>query len=382
MHRRPSLIPVRFALISFTAAGIVAAVLGLASWLALGTQVRDIARSHADKESLIAHIAVRENAQRLTDVLEAYTSSRVLSRAVRQQDDAAIEELLETLHEQNEGVRVAFFVRNDGTATHMYPLDRSVLGKAYTDRDWYRGVRRQSPYLSEVYEIAAFDQPRAITVAATVPGPSGKPIGIITAVQEASYFDEALDELEDVESSEVAIIDQRGALVAATDPHDRALARARRDARSDARGRFSLGDASYVYRAVDVGDGSGWQVVSVVSEQSVAPGLVSLRRGALVFILLEGLALLAVGWVVWRVMRAAQLERILASERRRAFEINDGIVQRLAAAELALTLGKHDEAAAATRSALREAKELVDELVIEDPSYVRRVTSARDGGDT
>ena len=56
------------------------------------------------------------------------------------------------------------------------------------------------------------------------------------------------------------------------------------------------------------------------------------------------------------------MEDLLAERRRKALALNDGVVQRLAAALLALDLGRVEESRAHLEGALKASQEIVSDL--------------------
>ena len=80
-----------------------------------------------------------------------------------------------------------------------------------------------------------------------------------------------------------------------------------------------------------------------------------------------------------------ELERREARERQ-ALEINDGIVQALAVAEYRLAQGDHDKAREAVRESLEAARDIITDLLGEDPTVaiqpgdLRRQTPGHLGG--
>lgn len=71
-----------------------------------------------------------------------------------------------------------------------------------------------------------------------------------------------------------------------------------------------------------------------------------------------------------------QRAREAESSRRKAFEINDTVVQRLAVADLAFGMGRTEEAAAAVREALAVAKHVINEWASEGDADLRRSAPA------
>lgn len=367
-RRRRALVVAAFAATAVVVAGLAAVTEILAE-----RALEDRARSRAALTAELAGLAVDENARRLTELV-VLTASGPQALAGLRGDVASQDAVVRTLGRAAAGVRIAFLVDAAGDVVAMSPLDPAVIGENFRFRDWYVGVTRRSPYLSEVYNIAAFDQPRAVTIAANVPGPGGKRAGIVTVVQETAEFEPLVRRIARDGDIRVSVLDQSGALVAGAEPPAEArgtivVARGRgeaeRRAGSGTEGRFLAATALPF---------SGWVVLADIPAERALADLPRLRNAAILIAAVAIGLLLALLAAEVRTLRFLQRQELDAERHARAFEINDSIVQRLVLAKLALELGHTDEALAALEAAIDSGSELITRLA--DRDALTRSTAA------
>lgn len=307
------------------------------------------ARQRVDQAASLSAVAVSENVDRLTNSALALADSPELRASITANDGARSQALVEQLQRSTQGALLAFLATPDGTLTHMYPVDRKVIGVRFAQRDWYHGVQRVSPYLSKAYQTAAFDKPQAVSIAARVDD-HGRRMGILVVVVESSQFGQALLRAARAEGApELVIRDQSGGIVAGTI----------RTNRSDA-----------VVATRDI-RGTDWQLVASVPASAAFADLRNFRRAATTFAILLcgllgilGLLLYASNHLLARAQRAAE-------RREQAFELNDTIIQRLAIAHLALSVGRTEDALAALDAAISDGRRIIGTLAEGRPSYVR-----------
>jgi hypothetical protein len=352
-------------LAAFAATAAVVAGLAAVTQVLAERALEDAARSQAADTAELAALAVDENARRLSELVVLSATGPQALAGVRG-DTAAADALLRTLRRAAAGVRVAFLVDAEGTVLSMSPLDPGVIGENYRYRDWYSGVTRRSPYLSEVYNIAAFDQPRAVTIAASVPGPDGRRLGILTVVQETAEFEPLVRRISEDGDTSLAVLDQTGHVVAGATPPAVAratVAAARRSGGAERRlgsgmeGRF-LAAARLPF--------SNWVVLADIPASRALADLPRLRDTATVIAGVALLLLLALLGIYIGTARLLQERELEAERHARAFEINDSIVQRLVLAKLALELGRHGEAGAALDEAIDSGSRLITRLADRD----------------
>lgn len=335
---------------------VVVAMVAARSFAQSSTE--EVARAQLQQASALAAVGESENVARIAAGLRVFAHSPVLHDALRRDaKEAELATFARRVYTTIEDARVAFVVAPDATVLAMHPVDRSLIGERFAERDWYRGVQEQSPYLSEVYEIAAFDQPRAVTVAHEVVDEDGEVLGILTVVVLAQFFEGPLRRADDVpDAPRLQVLDQSGQVVAGT--------RAR-------------GSQVLVERAPI--SGTGWTLVASLDADDAYAAVRSVEDAAVVLVAVVSTLLLALGGILVLGQRRLAEARRRADRQEQAFELNDTIVQRLAVAHLALSIGRADEALAQVESALEAGRRMIGTLADGRDDYVR-TSSADDHG--
>lgn len=348
---------------TYVAFGVLAAILfvvlvamGLARSFA-ESRTESVAREKLQQASVLAAVAVSENVARVSTGVGVFARSPFLQDALRAgAPESELAPFAERLHRSIESARVAFIVAPDATVLAMAPVDRSVIGEQFRGRDWYRGVQDESPYLSEAYDIAAFDQPRAVTIAHEVTGTDGKVLGIITAVVLTKFFERPLERAtERPEAPRLQVLDQAGEVVAGT--------------------AASGGDA--LVERTPIRD-TGWTLVASLDRDVAYADVRSVESAAVAFVAVVSSLLLALGAILALGQRRLDRARRRADRQEQAFELNDTIVQRLAVAHMALSIGRSEEALAQVDSALDAGRRIIGTLADGRTDYVR-VDAVEDG---
>jgi C4-dicarboxylate-specific signal transduction histidine kinase len=314
------------------------------------SRARAMAQMQLEQASALAAVAVAEDVARVAATAGVVARSPFLLEALeRGADEAELANFSQRLHASIEGARVTGVFAPDATLLAMHPVDRSIIGMRLDDRDWYRGVQEQSPYVSEVHELAAFDRPSSVTVAHRIEDARGETLGYLSVALEASFFENVLEAASSPEGApDLQVLDQSGAVLA---------------------GKLAEGDDFWSVRE-DIGD-LGWVLTASLPEDEVLADVRSVENAATWFVAVVALLLLTLG-----VILAANVRRLAAARRQsdrqeQAFELNDTIVQRLAVAHLALSIGRSDEALAQVDAALDSGRRIIGELAEGRSDYVR-----------
>lgn len=337
---------------------VLAAVLGARRFTE--TRIEDDQRATLDRTSELVAIAAAENVGRVVGLVEAVASNPEVVAALDGGGTRADFDAIAGRLQAAEGVRVGFVVAPDSTVLGMFPVDETVIGERFTERDWYKGVRRSSPYLSEAYEIAAFDQPQAVTIAATVRR-GDRTVGILTSVVETERLGRAIARVDDVGGSpDVAIVDQSDQIVAGS------VAAAERGGRLQAE------------RPIP---GTEWSVLATVDRDAAFADLRDVRRAATWLMAAVCALLLVLAMILLLNERRLAHGRRALERQAQAFELNDSIVQRLIVAHLALSMGRPDDALAQLDDALESGRRIIGTLADGRESYVRDLAAGHESGD-
>lgn len=258
---------------------------------------------------------VAEQTAGLESLVSAYADRLTASGALepmplgRTENVAAI---LNRLREARPDISVTALTDADGVLLDVRPNGPALAGTNFAYRDWYRGaVRTGQPYVSEVYQAASADQPFVIAASVVVRGrgTSGRPgpvLGVLAATYSLSSFQRFVDSYADDTGIRLAIVDQRGVLVAAAGGQPAGVGglEARRDAGSRAL------DSSGAVSAFVTDPGSGWRVGSAIPLDAARSSNAGFRW----------VVLTAAGLVVLLVVAAAFVEARLRRDRRRSDE--------------------------------------------------------------
>lgn len=340
----------------YVAFGVLAAILVVVLFAMLvarsfaQSRTEDVARDELAQASALAAVAESENVARVATAVRVFARSPFLKEAlVTGAPRSELSGFATRLHASVEDARVAFVVGPEGTVLAMEPVDPGVIGDRFHERDWYRGVLEESPYLSEAHDIAAFDQPRAVSIADQVLDEDGRRIGIITVVVLADFFERPLRRAtERPDSPRLQVLDQAGEVVAGT----------------RAKGTEVLVERTPI-------PDTGWTLVASLDAKEAYADVRSVESGAMGFVAVVCALLLALGAILLLGQRRLADARRRADRQEQAFELNDTIVQRLAVAHLALSMGRNDEALAQVDSALDAGRRIIGTLADGRADYVR-----------
>ncbi|MGI8608401.1 MAG: ATP-binding protein [Candidatus Dormibacteria bacterium] len=128
-----------------------------------------------------------------------------------------IQERMAQLHTLVRGSEAAFISDAAGNLKEIEPADPNVVGKSFSQRDWYRGVMAShAPYVSEAYVSAYAGNPLAIGVAAPVftDGFNGQIVAIVAVIYPTRAIQAFAQEAAGAGEVTLTVVDQRGHLLA------------------------------------------------------------------------------------------------------------------------------------------------------------------------
>ncbi len=220
-------------------------------------------------------------------------------------DQQAVGDTLDDLLASRSGIAVSFLADPVGVLADARPLTRSVLGRNFAFRDWYRGVQATGrTYISEAYQTAATGNPLVVAAATPVrdlgpqSGSTGRQLGILVAAYRLDRLATANVEIALTQGIVLTITDQRGQVITgpelvpgeitsiADDPGVAAALRGGSGVRSVRR------DGRAVLRAHAPVPGLGWAVVAEIDRKKAFAGAASTNRMTLLISLLRGMVLL------------------------------------------------------------------------------------------
>jgi signal transduction histidine kinase/CheY-like chemotaxis protein/HPt (histidine-containing phosphotransfer) domain-containing protein len=187
---------------------------GLAERMA-GQAVRKDVEAHIGTTASVSAGFVQQHLQGLAEVVSSYAGRTRLIDAINAGDDAGITFNLQELHKARPGIQGAFITAPDGRLTHVEPPTPEIVGRDFSFRDWYAGLRASGgPYVSEAYQTAIAGNRLVVAVADHVEGHDGTPIAIIAATYELATIQDFTDQLAAAQHLDLQITDQRGVLLA------------------------------------------------------------------------------------------------------------------------------------------------------------------------
>jgi signal transduction histidine kinase/ActR/RegA family two-component response regulator len=253
--------------------------------------------------------------------LVAVASSRFMQTAVATGDTAALNALVTELRPivGIEHETLAVFVENTkGLLLALDPPDQTLIGRDFSQRDYFVGVSRDwKPFVSEAFQAAMRGNPATTVVVVPVFGDDGKAVGVLGAAIDLFRAADWLTPLSAYE--DVYVVDRKGRLIMhARDPLGASL----RDLSADPTvaaaisGRSVLGPGpdllsgrtSFIASAVV--PGVQWQVVVVDPADKVSAELSPLLQTILWIRLAMILIVLVLTFVLSRAVRGLVAQRV------------------------------------------------------------------------
>ncbi len=293
--------------------------LALLAYFSLGIStdvVRDREKTSLQAQVDLSAAYIESEMAGLREIVDSFahrpTLVSSLSGTGRAGDAANIRLHLGQLQRVRGGIGTAFVARTDGRLIDIVPATPAIVGKDFSFRDWYRGVKASGrAYVSEAYETQASGHPKVVAVATPVRsvGRSGAP-GDTKAILVAAYRVDQIQRFADrfVKGSgvELTVTDQRGVTLAAPGKRKSGLASRRGDPRVAAALRGDRGitevsrDAQTFLSAHAPVRGVGWTLIAESPTRKAFAGVRRLRSavlpvsGGLALVLLGGIWLLDV----------------------------------------------------------------------------------------
>lgn len=270
---------------------------------ALTTEVED----RLDSAAELSATAVQGELEGVAHLVESYAErpSLLEALAVARPQRSALSFQLEELRQARPGIAVAFLARPDGRLLDVSPATKSIIGKDFSFRDWYKGVTATGgTYVSEAFIGQVDGRPTVVAVATIVSDAGGRQLGILAAAYELGALRSFVNRFSATQNVTLTLTDQRGTLLAELGTAAVELVSRRGDplvaaalqGGSGVASRERAGTSQLVaYRPIA---NLGWTVTASVPEKEALAALARLRSsvygaaGLLALVLLGGLALL------------------------------------------------------------------------------------------
>jgi PAS domain S-box-containing protein len=170
-------------------------------------------RSNETRATLLAKL-ILEHQRAAIGVLQSYADRPFLVDSVKKRDfEGALKHLID-LAKHNPEMDWPFIANPDSTVWVNYPVDRQVMNKGLTYRDWYKGASKKwEPYISTVYKLIVGEKDLAVAVSTPILDEKGKVIGILATAQSTAFFRKIIDEVGLNLDTKITLIDQEGHII-------------------------------------------------------------------------------------------------------------------------------------------------------------------------
>jgi signal transduction histidine kinase/ActR/RegA family two-component response regulator len=314
---------------------LVALVVVLPSYLATDLIFTDTnARLESSRRAEQARAAetgaklVAERIDGLETDLTAVAAGGFMQNAITSRDDASLAVLMTEFRPVigiDRETLTVFIEDRRGLLLAIDPPDRTLIGRDFSQRDYFIGVSREwKPYVSEAFESAVKGNPATAVVAVPIFGADGRAIGVFGAAIDLSSAADWLSPLSGYQ--DVYVVDRKGRLIThARDPLGNSLM----DLSADPSVAAALKGAAVLRSAPDPVSGKmsfvatapvpdvDWQIVVVDPADKVSAQLSPLLQTILWIRVAFVLLVLGLTFVLSRAARGlvAQRVQLAASER-------------------------------------------------------------------
>ncbi len=214
--------------------------------------------------------------------------------------------------------------RGDGRMVAVVPATPSIIGKDFSDRDYFQGARRTTTtYVSPAFQTAATGKPIAVGVSAPVRW-EGKVVGVLVTAYELRELHGLVRAAAQTQHVRLSVIDQAGTLLASPGRRGRKLVdyRGHPGVRLALQGRSGALENDETLTAYAPVDSLGWAVVAEVDTDVALSGVKRVQQGVITVALpLAGLIVGGVLFLLMTLRREARTERLLRGSEERAQRI-------------------------------------------------------------
>lgn len=203
--------------IIFSGTLIVAApILGLALfvYIEISGHLNDIINEENKRAAL--NIATHIENELQGDIRNGglFTTRLQLQEAIRQRDRKKITRNLKDFVEHISSVERALVADPKGVLLANYSEDLALIGKNFSDRDWYKGVSRNwQPYVSEFYLRAGRPQKYLFAIALPIKDDDNSVIGALVLQAAENYLQDAIGHIPAPKNQKVYVVDKKGNLI-------------------------------------------------------------------------------------------------------------------------------------------------------------------------
>lgn len=209
--------PLRF----FLSLAFTLGLIGLLTFVFIVVPIRNENRALAIQTTTESNKAVNQILEQHFASLEKYVEKCAqqseLRSSIESQNWAALSESLEKLVTNNNQIEISFISDVSGTNRVGFPSDKSVVGKSFSFRQWYKAVSEEDrTIISEVYRTATFPRPQVVAISTPIRGQDQKVLAFLTSLIKVETMAGWIQEKIPHHEVGVSIFDQVGNLVTLT----------------------------------------------------------------------------------------------------------------------------------------------------------------------
>lgn len=162
--------------------------------------------------NLLADLLMEHNKATI-GILQSYAQRPLFIDAVKRKNRAGVYRHLIDL-KRNTEIDLIFVTDEHGRLWTNFPVFPEAIGKDFSDRDWYRGVRSQwRPYISTVFKLVVGDKPLAVAMCVPVFDEKGMVIAVLATSQRLSFLVDAIRRVPLDPYISVSVIDRAGQIL-------------------------------------------------------------------------------------------------------------------------------------------------------------------------
>jgi signal transduction histidine kinase len=194
---------------------VAAPLLGLALFVYVDV-TRELERLSSEKRQALAYTAAHildEHLQSEIAFGNAYAARPYLVEGIIKGNEKEMRRHLQSLVETSHSMERAFIASTKGVLMADYPAAPDVIGKDFSQRNWYRGISRSwTPYISEFYRRTAPPQRNVFAIAVPIRSNVGTVVGILVMQPSADFVKKALDSVSQAKDT-TYLVDNKGTII-------------------------------------------------------------------------------------------------------------------------------------------------------------------------
>ncbi|MBI5484335.1 MAG: hypothetical protein HY888_07735 [Deltaproteobacteria bacterium] len=194
---------------------VAAPLLGLALFVYVEV-TRELERFSVEKRQSLAYTAAHVLNEKLRGEISfgnAYAARPYLIEGIIRGDDKEMTRHLKSLVITSQNMERAVVASPKGILLASYPAAPEIMGKDFSQRDWYLGVSRGwTPYISEIFKAAAAPYNNVFSIAVPISSEGGTIVGILVMVPKPDFINKAIDGVAQARGT-TYLVDKKGTII-------------------------------------------------------------------------------------------------------------------------------------------------------------------------